>query len=138
MSLVLEVEHHGSGNTALVKFRNVVHADEILSSKGFRRVCGELFWAGFDKAGHEVSVIEGLEIVTSLQRSKDILEHQNRELVLQCQKLAKENAVLKERFKHILLELTKMADGWIDDPKIEKYGCSVALCDFLEKNTFSC
>ena len=57
-NIILEVEHHGDNNRALIGFDSVVEADELLKSKGFVRLCSDLLWVGLDKDGNEVSIME--------------------------------------------------------------------------------
>jgi len=57
-NLILEVEHHGSKNRALIGFDNVAQADKVLTGKGFKRMFGELLWCGIDIDCNEVSVME--------------------------------------------------------------------------------
>ncbi len=56
-SVILEVENHTTGNTALTGFNSISEADELLQAKGFKRMMdGEAWWAGLDSDGNEVSV----------------------------------------------------------------------------------
>ena len=63
--IYLEVENHGSGSKALIWSKNYKTADKELKEKGFKRLCHDLVWGGFDKNGNEVSVMEPSALVIS-------------------------------------------------------------------------